>query len=166
VDYNKILVKIKENHMRTDLQAQKGFTLIELVVTMLIISILASIAIPAYMENIRRAKRTQAQVAITGLAHAFERNFTNTNTFATKPDGTGTVDSSGKPTIFPPGVPASGTAYYTLTAVIPAGGASFTITATPVAGGQMAGDKCGNFTYTSSGAQGVSGTAPVTDCWR
>jgi type IV pilus assembly protein PilE len=164
-DYNPTINSIRTT-MRTQLRVQKGFTLIELIIAIVIIGILASIAIPSYLESVMKSKRTQAQVAITGLAQALERNFTNTNTYATKPDSTSTVDASNQPTIYPAAVPPSGTAFYTLTIVIPAGGASYTISATPIAGGQMAGDKCGAFTYTSSGAQGVTGTAAVTDCWK
>lgn len=152
--------------MRFQFQSQKGFTLIELIITVLIVAVLARIAIPAYMESVRKAKRTQAQAAIIGLAQALERNFTNTNSYLLQPNGTNTIDATGKPVIYPSAVPPTGTAFYTLTVAIPAGGATFTIRATPVAGGQMATDKCGTFTYTESGAQAVTGTLPLASCWK
>jgi type IV pilus assembly protein PilE len=155
--------------MRAIPLAQKGFTLIELIITVAIIGVLARIAIPSYLESVKKAKRSQAQIAVTGLAHALERNFTNTNNYSTKPDATSTVNASNQPTIYPPAVPPTGTAFYMLTIAIPAGGASYTISATPVAGGQMAGDKCGTFTYDSQGGKalvGTSGGTTVADCWK
>ena len=151
---------------RAGLWSQRGFTLIELMITLVIIAVLARIAIPSYMESVRKAKRAQAQVAITGLAQALERNFTNTNTYATKADGSSTVDASNQPVIYPASVPTTGTAFYTLTVTFPGGATTYLITATPISGGQMAGDKCGNFTYDSSGLKGVTGTAAVADCWK
>ena len=154
--------------MRSAAGIQKGFTLIELVVAMVIIALLAGIAIPSYMESVRKAKRNQAQIAVTGLAHALERYFTNCNTYngsAAAPCAA-TIDASNVPTIYPANVPQTGTAFYALTVAIPTGGASYTITASAVTGGQMDGDKCGNFTYTSDGLKGVTGTAAVTDCWK
>ena len=156
--------------MRSTPEKNQGFTLIELIIAMAIIAVLARIAIPAYMESVRKAKRSQAQVAVTGLAQSLERYFTNCNSYnSTTAPCTASINASNVPTIYPPNVPQSGTAFYTLTVVIPAGGASYTITAAPVSGGQMAGDKCGSFTYTSDGAKGLSGQTTgvvVTDCWK
>ena len=53
-------------------QAQKGFTLIELMIVVAIIAILAAIAIPAYQDYMARAQAGAAYSDIRGGVTAFE----------------------------------------------------------------------------------------------
>jgi len=55
------------------MKKQAGFTLIEIMIVVVVISILASIAIPAYSDYVARAKRAQAQGALFELSSAMER---------------------------------------------------------------------------------------------
>jgi type IV pilus assembly protein PilE len=50
----------------------RGFTLIELMITVAIVGVLASIAYPSYSEHIRRSKQAEARAALTGFANAME----------------------------------------------------------------------------------------------
>jgi type IV pilus assembly protein PilE len=52
----------------------KGFTITELVVTMAIIGILAAIVVPMYTNHIRRARRSDAKVALESV-RAMEEQF-------------------------------------------------------------------------------------------
>ena len=45
-----------------------GFTLVELMVTLVVAAILATIAIPAYQNQIRESRRTEAKTALLDLA--------------------------------------------------------------------------------------------------
>ena len=45
----------------------KGFTITELVITMAIIGILAAIVVPMYTNHIRRARRSDAKVAVENV---------------------------------------------------------------------------------------------------
>ena len=46
------------------IKKQQGFTLIELMVAVIVVSILAAIALPAYQEQVRKARRADAYDAL------------------------------------------------------------------------------------------------------
>ena len=70
-----------------------GFTLIELMITVAIVGILASIAYPAYTSSILKGKRAEGRAAVTELMQQQERYMTQNNTylaFTSVQDGTTT----------------------------------------------------------------------------
>lgn len=71
-----------------------GFTLIELMITVAIIGILASIAIPSYQDSVRKSRRADAEGALMGLANALERKFTENNNYCNQ-GGTNGSNSCG-----------------------------------------------------------------------
>lgn len=64
------------------MQRQKGFTLIEVMVVVVIIAILASIAIPSYREYVIRGHRRAAQAAIMEIATQQQQYFVANRTYA------------------------------------------------------------------------------------
>jgi type IV pilus assembly protein PilE len=147
------------------MQKQKAFTLIELMVTVAIIGILASIAIPNYQDSVRKSRRADAKAALLGLANAMERRFTERNSYCDSADPSGTdtgcgtsAEDTGAPTIYT--VAAQTQTYYTIT-ISAATASSYTLSATPT--GPQSGDVCGTYTLTQTGAKAVDGTA--TNCW-
>jgi type IV pilus assembly protein PilA len=58
-------------------QAQKGFTLIELMIVVAIIGILAAVAIPAYQDYTVRAKVSEGMVLAAGLKNTVADNASN-----------------------------------------------------------------------------------------
>jgi len=52
---------------------KKGFTLIELLVTVIIISILSSVAMPRYVATLEKARSAEAIVNVGGLKSSMER---------------------------------------------------------------------------------------------
>jgi type IV pilus assembly protein PilE len=89
----------------------QGFTLIELMIVVAIIGIIAAIAYPNYTEYVERARRTDAQGALMGLAAAMERHRTANGTYL----GAGSPDS-GAPSIYADESPIDGAPkFYDLT---------------------------------------------------
>jgi len=124
---------------------QTGFTLVELIIVVAIISILASIAIPAYNGYVETSKRSDAQASLMALAIAQEKYRASNPTYTTVITDLNGVSS------------ASESGYYTL-AVTVASGATFTATATP--DGWT--DSNGNCSPMSINQDGPSGTL---SCW-
>lgn len=79
------------------MNAQKGFTLIELMIVVAIIGILAAIAIPAYQNYIARSQVSEAMTLATGLKTAIQTNLQNNSCFANGAETAGDTDEiSGK----------------------------------------------------------------------
>ena len=64
------------------MNAQKGFTLIELMIVIAIIGILAAIAIPAYQDYIARSQMTEALSLASGQKTAVAETYGQIGTFA------------------------------------------------------------------------------------
>lgn len=149
--------------MKPSLNAKSklGFTLMELMITVVVIGILASIAIPNYMEYVAKGRRSEAQATIVQLASWLERFYSENNRY----DNT---TNAGVQTIFPSTlgqVPSQGTPYYTVT-VSAVAQATYTITATRT--GTMATDRCGDFTFSQAGVKGIQNQATganAATCW-
>jgi type IV pilus assembly protein PilE len=59
----------------------RGFSLIELMVTVTVIAILASIGVPSYGNYVRRGKVVEATSALTDVRMKMEQNFQDNRTF-------------------------------------------------------------------------------------
>ncbi len=142
-----------------------GFTLIEMLVTIVIGAILLGIAIPAYQSQIRKSRRTDAKTALLDLAAREERLFTTTNTYSSTPSAVG---YGATPDQFPVVV---GSGYYQVAAVAGRGPPpAFVLVATPVAGqGQDQDADCAAFTVDQTGNQSAvnsSNADSTATCWR
>ena len=160
-----------------------GFTLIELMIVVLVVSILVGIAMPTYQSQVRKSRRTDAKTALLDLATREAKFMTLNNAYTTTP---AQVGYSG---VFPQVIGSGSTGYYTMsvcastatgtsatTVACPgaaAGTTSFIISATPVAGtSQVKDTACQYFAVDNTGAQFASSSAagpPGTDttatCW-
>lgn len=64
------------------MKKHKGFTLIELMITILVVAILASIAIPSYREYVIRGNRTAAQAVMMDIATRQQQYFVANRAYA------------------------------------------------------------------------------------
>jgi type IV pilus assembly protein PilE len=134
--------------------AQKGITLIELMVVVVIVAILASIAVPSYRSYVIRAHRAEAKTALLAVAAAQEKFYLTNNTYATNAQLT-TAPPNGL------GLPATTeNGWYTIAIANGANAAGFSATAT-AAGAQAADTDCATFTVNQAGAK----TATSAKCW-
>lgn len=62
-------------------QRTRGFTLIELMIVVAIISILGAIAYPSYQEYVRKSRRAEGRTALIELLQQQERYMTQNNTY-------------------------------------------------------------------------------------
>lgn len=133
--------------MKNKTSTFQGFTLVELMITVAIIGILAAIAYPSYLDQVRKTRRANAQADMVELASYMEKYYTQNFQYT----------GAALPFIESPKQGSS--KYYDLTIVSAAIPASFTLTATPK-NGQDA-DKCGTMTVTHTGAH----SAALISCW-
>ena len=61
---------------------QRGFTLIEIMITVAILGILSAIALPSYLEHVKKGKRTEAKVELLRLAQMQESYFVQNLSYA------------------------------------------------------------------------------------
>ena len=142
-----------------------GFTLIELMVTLVVAAILISIAVPSYQSQVRKSRRTEARNAVMDLAAREERYYSVNNAYTNVAlelgYGTDNAVVSGRPI---------GSGYYTVSVDLkapnpgatPPTRAGFTITATAV-GTQLKDSPCQTFAVDDVGTQT---STPSTECWN
>jgi type IV pilus assembly protein PilE len=131
-----------------------GFSLIELLVVIAIAGILFSIAIPAYQQYLLSANRTDAIKTLLEVSNSEGEYYTQYNQYTTALTALGYASDN----------VTSGNGDYVVT-VTSAQPQTFTLTAT-AQGGQVQDTHCGNFTLTSLGIKGVTGTEGTTHCWQ
>ncbi len=136
----------------------RGFTLVELLVAIMIVGILSAVAVSSYQDYTLRAQRADAKTVLLQLASWLERNYTASGRYDQDASGT-TVDA------VPAGLaqsPLSGSARYTVSFASKPTSTTFSLQAIPVASDPL----CGTLTLNQLGSQGVSGTGTPADCWQ
>lgn len=157
-----------------------GFTLIELMITVVIIGILAAIAYPAYTKYVLQSRRSDAITALSQISNNLEKFYSQCSAYTSDITTSGGVNCSTPAA--GPGTLGLGSAgnqspnnYYTLTVQtssgaptgVPSGG--YLITATAVASGlQYSDTDCRTLMLSSTGAKSATNSSggASTVCWQ
>jgi type IV pilus assembly protein PilE len=141
-------------------RTRRGFTLIELLVAVTAMAILAAIALPAFFEQLARARRSDVQAALMEDAAYMQHYYAAHNAYTDTPP----------PRLPFASTPRGGSANYLIAVAVPeADPTSFVLTA--VRSGPMASDACGDFRYDNLGRRALvpgtfAGGRSVQGCWR
>lgn len=163
-----------------------GFTLVELMIVIVIVSIMAAIAYPSYQDSVRKSRRSEAKIALMEIANLQERFFAENNTYTDdlvdSSDGDTTDDADGPCRIgygsFDTGVYYTDNGYYSISitnatapslavsgsvCVVTTSTSDFTATATPTTTGKQSDDTdCASFSIAQTGSKTSTGGG---DCW-
>jgi type IV pilus assembly protein PilE len=140
---------------------QRGFTLIELIVTVAIIGVLSAIAYPAYTQYTARANRSAAESFMQTVASKQEQSMLNARSYFAAANAAAWTTANSP-------VPNDVASQYTLTVTVDNSAAppAYTVTAAPQGRQAINDATCGNLTLTQNGTKGKSGSASVAECWK
>lgn len=143
----------------------RGFTLLELMITVAVIAVIASVGYPMYTSQATRAKRAEGRNALMDAAAREERKYSDTNKY-TDVIGSGGLGFSDPSQCSTAGTQTE-TCKYTLTAAVSNNNQQFTLTATPT----FADTDCGALVINQAGQKGIKGVTPppagtdISTCW-
>ena len=132
----------------------RGFTLIELMVTVAIVAILTGIAIASYDFAVVKSRRSAAAACLTERAQAMERYYTTNLTYVGAP-----APAACSSDISPD--------HYTVAFEDAPTATAFSLLAAPQGAQASSDTKCGILTINAQGERGIDGgdAADPEDCW-
>jgi type IV pilus assembly protein PilE len=141
------------------MNTQKGFTLLELMITVVVVAILAAIAVPNYQSYMIKTRRATATACLLELSQFMERFYTVNLRYD--------QDTGGNAVAFPDTQCQRDLAgYYIFNTENPTA-RTYALSAAPQ-GAQGSKDpyKCGTLTINQAGVKGAAEGATEGMCWR
>jgi type IV pilus assembly protein PilE len=140
---------------------EKGFSLIELMVVLVITSLLMGLAYPIYNESVSSTRRSDAQRVLVMFAEAMGQDYAINGTYAVADGNINDIKLPVSPTIFATQAPLDGSNKYYDLKIQYADKYSFILRAEPI--NAMAGD--GYLELTSNAIKRWNHKGVVQDCW-
>ena len=138
---------------------QGGFTLVELMITVVVIALLAMVAIPAYNDSVQKARRADAKSTLTSAASRMEQYFLDNKTY--------TLDLTNLGYSASPADSIDG--HYTVSVLAATGGCPIATCYELKAVPKDSDTYCQTLTLDSNGTQDVTGSPAPTQsaalCW-
>lgn len=130
------------------MRPERGFTLIELMIAIVIVAIIVAIAFPSYSDYVQRSRRSDGTSALSRATMVME---------SCRSDLASYTGCAGRVAA------TSDEGFYNLTVAVTS--SSYTLTATAL-GVQAQDARCNTLTLDSQGTKGYTGAAPdVATCW-
>jgi type IV pilus assembly protein PilE len=154
-----------QGHGRTELtrRRDKGFTLIELIVVVLIVALLLTLILPAYQEQLRGTRRSLGRAELLKVMTRQEQYFLDHKRYAETltdlglPENPYAINSQGD------AVPSIAKGRIYLISLV-TNNYSYTLTAVPQLS-QSADRVCGTLSLASTGLKQSTGEGSVQECW-
>jgi type IV pilus assembly protein PilE len=152
-------------HFHKALLTQRGVTLIELMIVIVILAVVTSFAYPSYMNYVVDAKRTAATSILLQVADRQQQFFMDNKRFANDltnlgfPSNPLVIADDGRPM----GSAADSDSTYSV-ALSNVTATTYTITAAPLNGQAARDTECGSLTLNQTLMKGSSGGD--SDCWK
>jgi type IV pilus assembly protein PilE len=168
-----IRVHARTYRRSTPRKSARGFTLIELMIAATVIALLAAIAYPTYIGQLRKSQRVEARAALMRGTQLLERSFTQNGGYpATVADFNILFGLNAGDTVYTnPDQPASSSRSKFRFGYAPTANASgglpvaFALQAVPLPGA-IDDPECGTFVMNERGQRSVTGTDTQERCWR
>ncbi len=159
----------KTQSPRTPNHGEHGFTLIELMIVVTIISVLLAVALPSYKAYVDRGHRAQARSQLLQAAQYMQRFYAANDrydqdrganpVFTIIPDRLKSPAGEGASQFYQ--IVDTGTYASSFSST------TFQLVISPIGGSRMEGDACGAFTLNHLGAKGnMNNTLSRDECWR
>lgn len=133
-----------------------GFTLVEVMIVVVIMTTLIGVALPSYTNHVKRTARNEARAVLAETQLWLEQRMTVNNSY---------LDNGSAPTLPFNQSPKKGTAKYKISFAGTPTAIAYVLQAVPETG--VDGGKCATFTIDQTGAKNLSGSHSLTvdECW-